>query len=552
MFPRVKRTGHYEYLQIVHNERVGRRVCQRVLVTLGRLDELQKTGQLDSLVASLAQFTDHTAVLTAYREGDLCPASTVRIGANLVFSRLWQEIGAADVLRNLLGGRQFEFPVERAVYLTVLHRLFCPGSDRAADVWRDRYQIPGVEKLDLHHLYRAMGWLGTVLPDEQQDGVGGFSPRCTKDLVEEALFDRRRDLFTSLNLVFFDTTSIYFEGEGGETIGQRGHSKDHRPDLKQMVVGAVLDSTGYPICCELWPGNTTDVTTMVPIVRRLRKRFHIQDICIVADRGMISAKVMEALRSEELQCRYILGARMRSTKLVNAEVLARAGRYRVVTGARVSSKDPSPLEVKEVWADGRRFIVCRNEEQVRKDQADRQAIIDSLQNALRRGDKCLIGNDGYRKFIKTTGDTTFEIDEEKIRNEERFDGKWVLETDMDIPADTVALRYKDLWMVEQVFRTSKSILETRPVFHKRDDTIRGHVFCSFLALLLVKSLYIKMEARGWTDVEWARLRDDLDNLQDVNLELQGKRFVVRTTLSGDAGKALQAAGVALGPVIRQD
>ena len=192
MFPRVKRTGTYEYLQIVHNERVGRRVCQRVLATLGRLDELQKNGQLDNLVASLAQFTDHTAVLTAYREGDLSPVSTVRIGPDLVFSRLWQEIGASDVLENLLGGRQFEFPVERAVYLTVLHRLFCPGSDRAADVWRERYEIPGVEKLDLHHLYRTMGWLGTALPDEQQDAIGGFSPRCTKDLVEEALFDRRQ------------------------------------------------------------------------------------------------------------------------------------------------------------------------------------------------------------------------------------------------------------------------------------------------------------------------------------------------------------------------
>ena len=115
--------------------------------------------------------------------------------------------------------------------------------------------------LDLHHLYRAMAWLGEELPEEEQAGHT-FSPRCTKDLIEEELFFRTRDLFSSLDLVFFDTTSIYFEGEGGQTLGKRGHNKDHRPDLKQMVVGAVIDGDGRPICCELWPGNTADVTTL--------------------------------------------------------------------------------------------------------------------------------------------------------------------------------------------------------------------------------------------------------------------------------------------------
>jgi len=551
MFPRVKRTGSYEYLQIVHNQRVDGHVRQRVVATLGRLDELRRTGQIDSLVTLLAQFTEHAAVLSAYREGDLSPVFAQRVGPDQVFARLWQEVGAPDVLGRLLEGRRFGFPVERAVYLTVLHRLFCSGSDRAADVWRDSYRIAGVGELHLHQIYRTMGWLGSPLPRDQQDGATGFSPRCVKDLVEEALFDRRRDLFTSLSLVFFDTTSIYFEGRGGASLGQHGISKDHRPDLKQMVVGAVLDSTGYPICCELWPGNTTDVKTLLPVVRRLRRRFHIQDICIVADRGMISAKVMEALREDTLNCRYILGARMRATRIVSDEVLSRGGRYQVVNGPRVGSADPSPLDVKEVRADGRRFIVCRNQEQARKDKADRQAIIDSLQEALRRGDKSLIGNNGYRKFLKKSGHRVFEIDEAKVRDEERFDGKWVLETDMDVAAEQVALRYKDLWMVEQVFRTCKTILETRPIFHRRDDTIRGHVFCSFLALLLVKTLYQRLEARGWTDVEWARLRDSLDNLQELTLQLQGKRFVVRTAPLGDAGKAFQAAGVALGPAIRQ-
>jgi len=155
------------------------------------------------------------------------------------------------------------------VFITVLHRLFAPGSDRQAERWKEDYRIEGNECIDLHHFYRAMGWLGQPLPASQQDDATPFVPRCTKDLVEEKLFARRRDPFTSLDLVFFDTTSIYFEGEGGDSIGQYGHSKDHRPDLKQMVVGVVLDHNGNPICSEMWPGNTADVTTLVPIIKRL-------------------------------------------------------------------------------------------------------------------------------------------------------------------------------------------------------------------------------------------------------------------------------------------
>ncbi len=138
----------------------------------------------------------------------------------------------------------------------------------------------------------------------------------------------------------------------------------------------------------------------------------------------------------------------------------------------------------------------------------------------------------------------------KVRSEERFDGKWVLQTDMDMASDQVALKYKELWMVEAIFRTMKSILETRPIYHKRDDTIRGHVFCSFLALVLIKELLRRMEERGWRP-EWQRLKDDLDALEEITVRNSGRTFVVRTTTRGDAGKALQAAGVALGPTVRR-
>ncbi len=548
MFVRIKKSGTYQYLQIVHNERVNGRVKQHVIATLGRLDVLQKTGQIDALLASCSRFAEHSALLTAHRQGRISPAEKVRIGPVLVFERLWQQLGLPKLLKRLLQQRKFEFDVERAVFLTVLHRLFGPGSDRAAEVWRRKYAIEGVEKLSLHHLYRAMAWLGEPLSEDQQAGATPFAPRTVKDQIEEALFEQTRDLFSKLELVFFDTTSIYFEGEGGETIGQYGHSKDHRPDCKQMVVGVILDGQGRPVCCELWPGNTTDVTTLIPIVDRLKRRFHIQSICVVADRGMISRDTIKRLQAADRNVRYILGARLRSVKEIYAEVLSRGGRYHEVHGAKKNSKDPAPLKVKEVRVEDRRYIVCHNEDQAKKDRIDREAIVAALRDQLRRGAKSLVGNKGYRKFLKTCSGG-FEVDEAKIDSEARFDGKWVLQTDTDLTATECALKYKELWMVEQLFRSMKSIIATRPIYHKCDETIRGHVFCSFLALVLLKELQGRLAARGW-QVEWQRLRDDLDALEEITIRTRGRTFVIRSETQGDAGKAIQAAGVALGSIVR--
>lgn len=378
MFVRPKKSGKYEYLQVVENQRIDGKVRQRVIATLGRLDVLQATGKVDALLSSCARFAERVAVIDAHNRSELPPSDTIKIGPPLVFGRLWKQLNVQGIMAKLLAGRRYEFDVERAIFLTVLHRLMVSGSDRAAEVWRLGYAIPDVGPLELHHLYRAMAWLGEPLPAGQQFGATPFAPRCTKDLIEEALFAERRDLFDGLDLVFFDTTSIYFEGQGGATIGAYG----------------------------------------------------------------------------------------------------------------------------------------------------------------------------YRKYLATPSeDSRFTVDEEKILRESRYDGVWVIQTDLELCAPEVALRYKELWMVEALFRTMKSILETRPVYHHRDETIRGHVFCSFLALVLLKELQGRMTDRGWIS-EWDRLKQDLDALEEITVATAGKSFVIRSQTRGDAGKAIQAAGIALGPAVR--
>ena len=542
MFARVKKTGPYEYLQIVENHREDRKSRQRVIATVGRMDELRAKGQIETLTRSLSRFSEKVLLLLSDRNDSL-RAEAKKIGPALIFERLWKELGISGILHRLLTDRRFGFAVERAIFLTVLHRLFPSGSDRSCDRWHRDYVINGVEGLSLHHLYRAMAFLGEEIED-QKDHT--FSPRCTKDIVEEELFHRHQDLFGALDIVFFDTTTLYFEGEGGE-IGERGHTKDHRPDLHQMIVGVVLDREGNPVCSEMWPGNTTDVTSLLPIVQRIRRRFPIGQLCIVADRGMISGDTLAYLEREKIP--YILGARMRNVKEIKENVLSRTGRYREVYPEGASSKDPSPLKVKEVFVDDRRYIVCLNERQARKDAADRAAILEALQEKIASNPKSLIGNRGYRKYLKMDRDTV-SLNEQKMDEECRFDGKWVLKTNTGLTAEQVALKYKELWQVEQVFRDMKSILDTRPIFHQRNETIKGHVFSSFLALVLIKELYRRLEKAGH-NFEWADIKQDLSALQEITLEDNGKKLAIRSACKGVCGKVFQAVGVALPLTIRE-
>lgn len=549
MFFRQKRSGAYRYLQIVKNHREGKSVRQRTLMTVGRLDVLQASGQLDSLMRSGVRFCKNLAVIDAGEKARKDGAETIRIGPDLLFGRLWKDLGIDQEVHRLLKQRRYEFDVERAIYLTVLHRLFTSGSDRAAEKWRRDYQIPETEDIELYQLYRAMAFLGDELPNTEQEARTPFSPRCTKDALEEGLFARRRDLFTDLQVVFFDTTSIYFEGEGGG-IGKLGNTKDHRPDLKQMVVGIVLDGDGRPVCCEMWPGNTTDVKTLIPVVTRLRQRFGIGEISIVADRGMISAETIGELEKPDTNWKYILGVRMRNQKDVREKVLSRAGAYQTVYPARSKSKDPAPLRVKEVVQQGQRYVICLNEEQRKKDAFDREAIVEHLREQLKRGEKTLVGNKGYRKYLKLEGKNRFVVDEKKIAGEARYDGKWVLRTNMELAARDVALKYKQLWMVEEIFRTMKSILETRPIYHKCTETIRGHVFCSFLALCLRKELNERLATKG-EELEWKDIIHDLNELEEIRTVFSGKRFILRSELKGCTHQVLQAAGVAPPPTLRE-
>jgi hypothetical protein len=537
MFVRVKKIGAYEYLYLVENAREGGRHVQRVIKALGRRDEVEASGLLDGLIASAARHSRRSIVLSSFYRGELPELRRASIGADLVFGRLWAETGCRDVLASLLAGRRFGCDIERAVYLTVLHRLMVSGSDRHASTWRESVHVPGAERLDLDHAYTAMAWLGEV------DDAG----RSTAEAFEEALYRHRQPLFAAVSVAFFDTTTLWFEGAGGESLGQRGYSKDYRGHLRQIVLGIVLDDADRPIASFLLPGNTADVTMLLPVVGRLRARFGIDRACIVADRGMISAETIAALEAEGVE--YILGVRERSSREVREHVIDDEGVAVPLIIPR--QKGETQLAVHERTVAGRRYVICRNEEEARKDAEARAELIAGLERKLAKDDKALVGNTGFRRFLKTPEHDTFVIDHAKVKADARFDGLFVLRTNTSLSALQVVLRYRNLLAVETAFKTAKALLATRPIFHKTDAGIRGHVFCTFLALVLRTELMHRLAARRSKDLEWQHIIDDLADLSEIDIEQDGRRARLRTAPGPTIDPICRAIGITLPPVFQE-
>jgi hypothetical protein len=521
VFFRVKRSvqasGTYEYLQLVESRRDAGQVRQRVLANVGRLDQLVADGAIDSLLRSLAKFSERLRVVEKVRTEGVEAHAARSWGPALVFGRLWEQQGVPDLLNRLARDRQFGFDPERVTFALALQRLCEPGSDLQGSQWIPTVECAGFDGIALHHLYRTVGFLASV-----------------REPLEKALFLRDRDLFSqTLDLVFIDTTSTYIYRDEQTTLRRRGYSRDRMPDQPQVVICLAVDRHGWPIAWDLLPGNTADTRGFVAMITKLRERFQIGRITVVADRGMISKNTIALLEGDtRAPFDFILGCKMRQQKEVTEEVLGRAGRYKKVA---------DNLEVKQVVVEDRRYIVCRNPIEARKDAAAREAIIGKLEDALAHSPKSMLGNVGFKRFTRVErGGIT--IDRDAIERDARLDGKFVLRTNTEFDADQVALAYKSLWRVERAFRETKSTLEVRPVFHHHDDTTIGHIVACFLALRLEVDLQRRLDEHG-DDVAWPDLMRDLGEVRAVEVTVDDQRYRLRTELRGHAAAAFAAAGV---------
>ena len=506
------------YLHLLRSRRVSGKTRQELICTLGRLDVLRADGGLDRLIEGLTRYSERQWVQMQALAGGWDKV----YGPVLVFRRLWERLGLDEEMHRLQAGTEIKFSVDEAVFAMVLHRLLDPGSKRATHRWLETVYRPEFESLELQHLYRSLDRL-----------VAG------KEKVEEALFARNRDIFSlGVDLVLFDTTLVHFEGQGPKEIAAFGRPGNY-PDCVKVLIGLVVTGDGFPVAHHVFPGNTADISAFRHALADLRERFPLRRVVIVADRGVVSEEIMTELEQsgaeaeDKVKVDYILGMRPHKNKEVAEEVLSRAGRYHKVA---------DNLWVKEVWVNGHRYVECYNPEEEERDRKRREEIIERVREDLqKKGAKAFVVPQGLRRFIKLVGGELL-LKEAVIREEARYDGKWVLRTNTELPTDEVALAYKSLWQIEQAFRELKSGLEIRPVFLRREDHVRAHIIVCFLALVLEAALQRLLKGHQAND-SYRDVLADLRTVRAVQLKANGKSWLLRTELPAKAFAAFKAAGL---------
>jgi hypothetical protein len=521
------------YVQLAHNRRVDGVTQAEVLVPLGREDALDRDG-LVRLVTSINRYLGlPQAGMPADAAEMVGDALTVTeshpMGTAHLLDGLWRQLGVDTALRKVLGARRFTTDVERVLFALVANRAIDPASKLAAAEWATYdVAIPGLAGMDEDQAYRAMDLL--VEADAQAR-------------VQEAVFFAVADLLNlEVDLLLFDTSSTYFERDTEPDDGFRryGHSKDHRPDLPQIVIGLAVTKEGIPVRCWCWPGNTSD-QAVLPEVRDGMRDWRLGRVVTIVDRGMSAEANLDYLT--RAGGHYIAGERMRSGAPLVEAALSRQGRYATVR---------DNLRVKEVRLDGapgRRWIICHNPDEAEREKATRDVALARLAAELDRitamrerastkgGTKksateqaahvkaecALRDHPTLGRWLRQQPSGRLVIDRAKVAAEQRLDGKYLLSTsDPDLSAEDVALGYKNLLEAERGFRDMKSTLALRPVFHRLEPRIRAHVLLCWLALLLVRV------AERRTGVTWHRIATELNRVHAVTL-VGSAGSVVHTT-----------------------
>jgi transposase len=530
------------YVQLAHNVRnptTGSPVAE-VIHSFGREDQLDREA-LSRLVRSISRYLGPEAELEATAAGGtkggepLAFVSSKALGGAWALDGLWRRTRIGEVLARLLAGRRLDPRAERVVFAMVANRALEPLSKLAATKWvAERAVIPGLDAVDEDSLYRAMDWLLEV----------------EADLAEQVYWAVADLLNLEVDLLFFDTTSTYFEIEApdspgeGETVGFRtfGHSKDHRGDLPQVVIGMAVTRTGIPIRVWCWPGNTND-SALIRQVKDDLKAWRLSRVVWVADRGFSSAENRRYL--QRAGGHYIIGEKLRGDNKEAQAALSRQGRYHSVAGN---------LRVKEVVIDDGtmrdRFVICHNPEQAERDRFVRDQLLAQLNEAIAGSDRLsksaraelageLSNYPGMKRFLRTTPGGLLRVDRAAVAAEERLDGKFLLRSsDPTLSAEDIALGYKQLLEVERGWRDMKSTLDLRPVYHHLERRIRAHVVLCWLALLLIR---LAETACGDT---WRNLRHELDRMHQGLFAGPAGQVLQRTETTPGQAAIFKALGVA--------
>jgi transposase len=531
---RTNRDGsRVRYLQLAHKVRDPETGVPRdqILYHFGREDQLDR-AQIERLVHSLARFLDPEARarVEAQLPGRASELEVIRalpFGGAYVLDALWHRLGIPETIAGLLRKRSYGTDIERLLFALVANRALDPSSKLALERWVGRrVAIEGLEAVEAHSLYRAMDFL----------------VEHAEEIQKAVFFSVATLLNLEVDLLFFDTTSTYFEVEEedqDEGLRRYGHSKDSRPDLPQVVIGLAVTREGIPVRCWVLPGNTADASLVAQVQEDLAG-WKLSRVVWVMDRGFAGEAQRKALQRGGGH--VIIGERLRSAEPPIQEALRRPGRYQRVR---------DNLEVKQVevrqGSEVRRFVLVRNPKEAERDRLKREQAIERLQTEIDRLNErrtraakshpkavcALKAHPTLGRFLLEAPSGELRINRARIKEEERLDGKYLLSTtDPSLSTEDVALGYKQLLEVERAFRTLKTTLELRPLYHRLPDRIRAHVLLCWLALLLVR--VAEHEARS----TWPRMRDDVEEIARVDLKGKDGTLQIVSTLTPAQRKLL--------------
>ena len=498
------------YLQLVESvwDREKARSVHRVVHNFGRREDLDVEG-VRRLVRSLSRYLPEGAPSEQAVGDGRRVLATRPLGTAHLVEGLWRSLGLDGFFRAALKRRGLLERYERALLAMVVNRAIDPRSKLGTYEWlrAGSVHFEGAQALELQDFYRALDVVGAV-----------------KGAMEERCWSRTCDLFgVQVDLVFYDTTSSYFEIDDGDELRRRGKSKDHRGDLPQIVVGVAVNEDALPLRHWVHRGNTADVSTVKGAIKDLAG-LGLRRVVFVGDRAMGSRENLAHLREAKIP--YLIGAKLREGSKI-AQVLARAGRYHEVL---------DNLDVKEVVLGEERFVVCRNEEAAQRERAVRERILLQIEQDLRHpktAKKALAHRIKSRYVARRDG--RLVVDRAKARREERLDGKSiVLVGDPSLSAEEAALGYRGRWRVESAIRHMKSFVELRPVHHRTEERIRAHVAVCVLSYFLQRLVEIR------TKESWPRVRDELQQLAAVTWS-DGAATVVQTSEPTAAATRLLAA-----------
>jgi len=504
MFIKITKSGKYEYVQLVRSYRYNNKIKHQVLLNLGRLNQIKDNPSFQHLAIRLQEISN---LKNQINIDNISDAEIVNWGY-VIYKKLWKEFGLDKILNNISGSRKTQFNLNDTSFLMVIQHLLDPKSKLSTYTHQKRYI--GLKEIKLQHFYRSLDLLSE-----------------SKEILEEEIFYQNRNLFNmQVDVVFYDVTTFAFESVKQDSLKEFGFSKDAKFKEVQVVMGLLIDQEGRPIGYELFSGNTFEGKTLEVSLDKLKKHFAIGKVIIVADRGINSKLNLMQIRARGYD--YIFASRIKNMKKDIKEEIFNKDGYQDIDG--ISYKIIDYLNrVNKNYELPENLIITYSPKRAQKDRKDRERLIEKARTLLKNKSYIIASNKrGGKKYLKSSKDIYWFLDEEAIKKDEIFDGYYGIETsEKNLSAEDVLKAYHALWKIEESFRIMKTTLEVRPVFHWTEPRIKGHFVICFLAFLLERTLEFKIKKAN-LEISPQKIQEVLNSMNFAEVKIEKSKFLIKT------------------------